>query len=97
MIPSDVTLRGSDTGVWVFQIAKDLTVSNGNKVTLAGGALPGHVFWQVSGKVTLGTTTQFQGVVLSKTSITLRTGATVHGRLLAQTAVNIDSATVVQP
>lgn len=97
LIPTDVTLTGSKTGVWIFQIAKDLTVSNGKKVTMAGGALPGNVYWQVSGKVTLGTTSQFQGVVLCRTAITLRTGASVYGRLLAQTAVNIDKATVVKP
>jgi hypothetical protein len=36
-------------------------------------------------------------VILTKTGITLRTGATVTGRLLAQTAVVIDTATVVEP
>ena len=32
-----------------------------------------------------------------QTGITLKTGASINGRLLAQTAVNIDSSTVVQP
>ena len=38
-----------------------------------------------------------EGVVLTQTSVTLRTGASINGRLLAQTAVNIDSSTVVEP
>ena len=31
LIPTDVTLTGSATGVWIFQIAQDLTMSSGTK------------------------------------------------------------------
>ena len=97
LIPTDVTLDGSATGVWIFQIAQDLTFGSAAKVLLAGGALPKNVFWQVSGLVDLGTTAHCEGVVLAQTSITLRTGASIKGRLLAQTAVNIDGSAVVEP
>ncbi len=97
LIPTDVTLNGSATGIWIFQIAQDLVVSSAVKVVLAGGALPQNVFWQVGGTVDLGTTAQFEGVVLSQTTITLETGASIHGRLLAQTAVNVDGSTIVSP
>jgi len=97
LIPTDVTLRGGSTAVWVFQIAQSLTMSSAANVFLAGGALSKNVFWQVSGKVELGTTAHFEGVVLTKTSVTLRTGASINGRLLAQTAVNIDGSTLVEP
>jgi hypothetical protein len=97
LIPTNVTLTGGATGVWIFQIGQDLTVSSGAKIMVAGGALPKNVFWQVAGLVELGTTAHVDGVILSQTAITLRTGASVNGRLLAQTAVNIDGSTVVQP
>ena len=97
LIPTDVTLTGSATDVWIFQIAENLTMSSGARVRLSGGALAKNVFWQVSGLVDLGTTAHLEGAVLSSTSITLRTGASVNGRLLAQTAVNIDGSTVVEP
>jgi hypothetical protein len=97
LIPTDITLAGSDTDVWVFQIAGDLTMASAAKVTLTDGALPENVFWQVGGLVDLGTTAHCEGVVLTATSITLRTGASINGRLLAQTAVDLDSSTVVQP
>jgi hypothetical protein len=97
LIPTDVTLNGGATGVWIFQIAQDLTISSAAKILLAGGALPKNDFWQVAGRVDLGTTAHLEGVVLAQTSVTLRTGASINGRLLAQTAVNIDGSAVVEP
>jgi Ice-binding-like len=97
LIPTDVTLAGSATDVWVFQIAQTLTMGNGAKVLLKGGARSKNVFWQVSGLVELGTTAHCEGIVLSQTSVTLRTGASIDGRLLAQTAVNLDTSTVTAP
>ncbi len=97
LIPADVTLSGSATDVWIFQIAQDLTMSSATKIILAGGALPKNVFWQVAGAVTLGTGAHCEGVILTQTSATLRTGASIKGRLLAQTAVTIDGSTVVTP
>jgi Ice-binding-like len=97
LIPTDVTLSGSATDVWVFQIAKDLTVSNAVKISLTGGALPKNVFWQVAGIVSVGTTAHFEGVVLGQTAITLKTGASINGRLLAQTAVSLSASSVVEP
>jgi hypothetical protein len=38
-----------------------------------------------------------EGIVMSQTAITLGTGASINGRLLAQTAVNIRTSTVVEP
>lgn len=97
LIPTAVTLDGSATDVWIFQIAQNLTVSGATNIILTGGALPRNVFWQVSGAVELGTTAHFEGVVLCQTAITLETGSSINGRLLAQTAVSLDQSTVVQP
>ena len=84
-----VTLSGGPNDVWVFQIAQNLTVNNSAIITLAGGAQAKNIFWVVSGKATLGTTVNFSGNILSKTLISLNTGATVKGKLLAQTAVTL--------
>ncbi len=97
LIPTDLTLEGDATDVWIFQVAQDLTIANGVRVSLTGGALPQNVFWQVAGRVEVGTTAHCEGVVLTQTSITLGTGASVVGRLLAQTAVSLDASTVVEP
>lgn len=91
-IPSNgVTLAGSSTDIWIFQIAQDLTLSSGAIVHLTGGARANQVFWQVAGKATLGTTSRFNGILLCKTKIVMDTGARLNGRALAQTAVTLDS------
>jgi hypothetical protein len=66
-------------------------------IVLAGGALPQNVYWQVAGFVDVGTTSHVEGIFLCQTSITMQTGSSINGRLLAQTAVVLDQATVTQP
>lgn len=61
-----------------------------------GGAVAANVAWQVFGVVDIGTTAHMEGVILSQTSITLNTGASAHGRLLAQAAITLAGNTVVQ-
>ena len=96
-ISSDVTLHGSSTDVWIFQIAGGVNQASSTRVTLTGGALPQNVFWQSAGDVSIGTTAHFEGVLLAKTLIAVKTGATVNGRLLAQTEVTLQKNTVTQP
>ncbi|NDP22252.1 MAG: DUF3494 domain-containing protein [Paludibacter sp.] len=97
VIPTDITISGSSTDVWIFQIAGTLNMSSAVRITLAGGAQAKNIFWQTSGAVTLGTTSHFEGVILSQTGINLLTGASINGRLLAQTAVTLQQNTVTMP
>jgi hypothetical protein len=96
-IPSAVTLSGGANDVWIFQIAQNLTVGNGAIVTLSGGARARNIFWQVAGSTTLGTTSDFKGIILSKTLIAFNTGSVFTGRALAQTAVTLNATAVTQP
>ncbi|HMJ91658.1 MAG TPA: ice-binding family protein [Candidatus Acidoferrum sp.] len=96
-IPIGVTLAGTANDIWIFQIAQNLVVGNGAIVTLSGGAQAKNIFWQVSGQVTIGTTADFQGIILCQTLIALKTGATLHGRALAQTAVTIEGNAITNP
>ena len=96
-INTDVTLSGGPNDVWIFQVAEGITQAAGTHVILSGGALPKNIFWQTAGVAALGTTAHFEGVILSLSSISLNTGATMNGRLLAQTAVTLNSSTLTQP
>ena len=92
-----VTLSGGPNAVWIFQIGQDLTVANSAMVNLIGGAQAKNIFWQVSGKATLGTASDFKGILLSQTLVSLSTGAVVTGRVLAQSAVTLDAAHITKP
>jgi hypothetical protein len=64
---------------------------------LTGGAQAKNIFWQVAGAVTFGTTSHFEGNILGQTGINLQTGASINGRMLAQTAVTLQMNTVTKP
>jgi len=96
-IPTDVTLNGGSSDVWIFQISGDITLSGGMKIILSGGALAKNIFWQLTGAASLQAASIFEGIILSETSITLGTGAVLNGRALAKTLVALDQATVTQP
>jgi hypothetical protein len=96
-VPANMVISGSATDVWIFQISGNLNASSAVKVTLSGGALARNIFWQVAGTATFGTTSHFEGIVLSKTGITFQTGASLNGRALAQTAVVLDANVINKP
>jgi hypothetical protein len=72
-------------------------MSSAVKITLSGGAKASNIFWQTAGAVTLGTTSHFEGIILGQTGINMTTGATINGRLLAQTAVTLQKNAVTRP
>jgi hypothetical protein len=99
LITTDVTLTGTATDVWIFQIAGDLTLGSGAQVLLSGGAQANNIFWQVAGGtgVEIGTTAHVEGTILAAKAINLRTGASLNGRALAQTEVTLQQNTIVIP
>jgi hypothetical protein len=97
IIPTDVTLFGGANDVWIFQVAKTLKISSATKVVLTGGAQAKNIFWVVAGQTTIGTTAVFNGNILDKTAIVLKTGARLNGRALAQTAVTLEKNIVSAP
>ncbi|MGD0352073.1 MAG: ice-binding family protein [Dehalococcoidia bacterium] len=96
----DLTLdaQGNANAVFIFQIASTLTTTSGRQVILSGGAQAKNIFWQVGTSATLGTGSVFEGTILADQSITLTTGATLHGRALARiAAVTLDASIVTKP
>jgi hypothetical protein len=96
---TNVTLAGPSDAVWIFQIAGDLTLNSGAQVLLSGGAQANNIFWQVGGGtgVEIGTTAHVEGTILAAKAIHLRTGASLNGRALAQTAVTLDNNIIMIP
>lgn len=99
MISNDVTLSGSATDIWVFQISGNLTIASAKSVILAGGAQASNVFWQVGGLTgaTMSTTSAFSGTIMAAKAVIMQTGATLNGRAFAQTAVTLDQNAITLP
>jgi hypothetical protein len=93
-IPTNLTLTGGPSDVYIFQIDGNLDISSGISIILSGGALPENIFWAVAGTTTLNTTSIFKGVVLAgpgTSTIAMNTGATLQGRLLGQKNISLDA------
>ena len=76
--------EGDPNAQFVFKIGSQLTTESASSVLLVNGASPCNVYWQVGSSADLGTTTAFQGNLMALTSISLKNGATVLGRMLAR-------------
>jgi len=96
-ISSNITLSGNANDVWIFQIPENLTLNRDVQITLSEGALTENIFWQVAGDVNLEESSHFEGIILSLTDITMKSGATLNGRMFAQTDITLDDNTINQP
>ncbi len=96
-MPSNVTISGSATDVWIFQIAGNLSMAAGVSITMAGGALPQNVYWQVAGQSDFFASSHFEGILLCKTAVNFQTSASMNGRVFSQTGVSLQDNDIVQP
>jgi type VI secretion system secreted protein VgrG len=88
---------GDPNAVFVFQAGSTLTTASASNVLMINGAQSCNVFWQVGSSATLGTGSTFRGTILALTSITVTTGVTVDGRVLARNgAVTLDTDTITR-
>lgn len=76
--------QGDPNAQFVFVIGSTLTTASASSVVLVNGASPCNVYWKVGSSATLGSTTAFEGNLMSLASISVNNGATVLGRLLAR-------------
>lgn len=96
LINTDLTLNGSATDVFIFQIAGTLTQASDTNIILTGGVIAENVIWVVADTVAIDTGAHFEGTILAMTNISLNTNSSINGRLYAQTAVTLNSSTVVK-
>lgn len=90
---------GAADGVWIFRSELSTLITSAGSVAkvrfLTGVGSPCNVWWKVASSATLNTGTEFIGNILALTSISMKTGATLDGRALAQTgAVTLEQNTI---
>lgn len=92
LITGDLTLdgQGDTNAVFVFQSSSTIDAAAGavspgphTRILLINGAKASNVWWQAGTSGTLGTAAEWNGNILASESITMETGASSCGRLLA--------------
>jgi hypothetical protein len=95
-IMSDLTFEGGANDFFLIKTTGVLTQAANTKVLLSGGAQAKNVFWQVAGNAAIGADAAMKGILLVKTDVVFVTGSSLVGSVLAQTAVNLQKATITQ-
>jgi hypothetical protein len=90
-----VTFTGDASSIFIMQTPGSLMPAAGSEVILDGGVLAKNIFWQVAGQVKVGEGSLMKGIILVKTDALFMTGSSLQGHVLAQTACNIQSTTIV--
>jgi hypothetical protein len=85
-ISGTVTLNGENNpnSIFIFQIPSTLTTAVDSAVTLTNRANACNIFWQVGSSATLNTASTFSGTIMAAASVSLGTGSSVTGRVLAE-------------
>ena len=90
--------QNNPNAVFIFQTGSTLITGSGSTIALIKGASECNVFWQIGSSATLATNSFFVGNILALTSISVQTGAVVHGRALARNgAVTLDNNVFTAP
>ena len=87
---------GNPDAVFIINIGSGLTIGNGTRVDLIGGAQGGNVFYRVGSSATIGTSADMEGQIVALTSITMNTTAQITcGAAFARNgSVTLDTNTI---
>eukprot|EP00798_Chlamydomonas_sp_ICE-L_P023935 gene23935-biopygen18437 len=95
---SSGTLYLSGKGVYIFQMETTLSMSTGRQMVLADGAEASDIFWVVGSSATFEANSVAMGTFMAHQAISVKTGASITGRLFAiNAAVTMQSNTVAFP
>lgn len=93
-----LTLDGEGVAdpLFIFQIGTALTTASSSSILGINGVDSCEIFFMVGSSATLGTDTSLLGTIIASDSITLNSGASVDGRILALNgAVTLDTNRIV--
>jgi LruC domain-containing protein len=86
--------QGNPNALFIFKMGSTLTTASYSEVVMSSGGKGVNVFWLCGSSATIGTYTKMLGNVMAVASITMTTGATNTGRLIAlNAAVTLDNNT----
>jgi hypothetical protein len=97
--------QGNPNAVFVIRSTNTIITDDSGgvraEVHLTGGAKASNVYWVAASSVTLGVNTIFKGTIIAAEDITLKTNATLDGRILVRDtgngAIVLDTNTITVP
>jgi hypothetical protein len=95
-ITSDVQFYGTATDIFIMKTSGSIKQAASTNVILAGGAKAENIFWSVPQMVTIGAGSHMEGILLVATNVLFITGSSLNGRILSQTSVALQMATITQ-
>jgi hypothetical protein len=96
-VHSDVTLSGGADDVFIFHTTGTMSFATDVTIHLHGGVQAKNIFWVAAMTVAVQARAHVEGIILTYTDVTFVTGASLNGRIFAQTAVNLQMATITEP
>jgi hypothetical protein len=94
-IATDLSFDGGIDDVWIISTTGVLTLATNTDIILLGGAQAKNIFWRVAGNAAIGAEALMAGIMLVETDVVFITGSSLNGRAYAQTAVNLQKATIM--
>jgi hypothetical protein len=89
--------NADSNSVFIIQMTGNLSQSANKNVILRNGARAKDIFWQIAGNVMVGAGAHLEGILLVKTDVTFITKSSLTGRVLTQTACNLQMTTIDNP
>ena len=96
-ITDDITLEGNATDIFILRTTKSVAQAANKNVIILGGVQAKNIFWVIAGEVNVGAGAHMEGILLVKTAATFKTGASLNGRILAQSACTLQMNTITEP
>jgi hypothetical protein len=91
-ITNDLYFDGD--GVYIIRMTGALIQTANTSVYLTNGAKAENIFWQIAGNLVVGAGAHMEGTLMVKTNALFVTGSSLTGRVLAQTACNLQMASI---
>jgi hypothetical protein len=89
--------QGDPDAVFIVRMTGNLEQVENTQVILDNDAQAKNIFWQVAGNVKVFEGANLKGILLVKTDVSFMTGSSLDGRVLSQTACNLQEARITQP
>jgi hypothetical protein len=94
-IATDLTFEGGIDDVWIISTMGHLNLATNMDIILKGNAQAKNIFWRVAEHAVIGADASMAGIMLVKKDVLFTNGASLNGRVYAQTAVNLQKATII--